>query len=514
MIIDKYKNFFYIKTKPQAQKNISSLTSKKSLVFFSSILVINSLFSTTFTSVATDLPEETGTENSSPVQSQSYRNWPAGPAISAEAAILIDANTGTILYEKNIHDEHAPASTTKILTALIASETCELDEMVHFSHEAVFNLEYGTSNMGMDENEALPMEEALYGILVASANETANAVAEHIGGTNEGFSKIMNEKAESLGAYNSNFSNPHGLYEEDHYTTAYDLSLIAREFFKNDLLCKMSSTRFYQIPQSPTQPDDDCYIDSSNKLFENQPYEYEYLVGSKTGYTDLARQTLVSAASKGGLKLICVILKAESPSQFTDTIALFDYGFSNFQPVSIAENEVKYSLEGSDSFSSEIDIFGNSTPVFSLNEEAYVVIPTTADFSDLQSTLDYDVESDSSIARINYTYYDTPVGRATIDFHIDNTNSLEFEETPVADSSQPQATSMDAPIAEETENVIFINVVKVLMWTILIVAIIILFIYLRALINSYHFNKRRRARIARRKKSVIRGEFDDFDFEK
>lgn len=502
-------NLLHKKNKPQFENKLSFLSCKKSLLLLSSVFIMNTVFSIPLITQASNASQQAEI----PTPSKGYRNWPTGPSVSAESAILIDANTGTILYEKNIHDKHAPASTTKILTSLIASENSELDEMVHFSHEAVFNLEPGSSNMGMDVGEALPMKEALYGVLVQSANETSNAVAEHIGETNEGFAKMMNEKAKSLGALNSNFINPHGLYDENHYTTAYDLSLIATEFFKNELLCKMSSTRYYHIPQSPTQPDDDCYIDSSNKLFANQTYEYEYLIGSKTGYTDLSRQTLVSAATKGGLKLICVILKTESPAQFTDTIALLDYGFSNFQPVSIVENEVKYALDSSDTFSTEMDIFGNSTPIFSLNEEAYVVIPTTAEFSDLQSTLDYDSESDSSFARINYTYYDTPVGQASIDLHIDKTNTLDFEETATTTSSLPDTTTGELPIAED-ENIIFVNVVKVIMWTILIVAIIILFIYLRALINSYHFNKRRRARIARRRKSIIRGEFDDFNFDK
>ena len=138
-----------------------------------------------------------------PVESNRIENWPAGPAIGAQSAILLEANTGVVLYAKNIDEKLYPASTTKLMTCLIAAENSQLDEMVTFSHDAVFNLEPGSSNIGIDEGQSMPMEECLYGILVASANEVANAVAEHIAGSQDAFAEMMNKKAAELGHQHS-----------------------------------------------------------------------------------------------------------------------------------------------------------------------------------------------------------------------------------------------------------------------------------------------------------------------
>ena len=171
-----------------------------------------------------------------PVQSNQTEDWPEGPAIGAEGAILLEANTGVILYAKNIHEKLYPASTTKLMTCLLAAENSSMDEIVTFSRDAVFSIEQGSSNIGIDAGQAMPMEECLYGILVASANEVAAAVAEHVAGSREAFIDMMNEKAVELGCMDTHFVNPHGLFDEQHYTTAYDLALIAKAFFQNELL--------------------------------------------------------------------------------------------------------------------------------------------------------------------------------------------------------------------------------------------------------------------------------------
>ena len=161
-----------------------------------------------------DLMEAMENRKSLPVQSNEIENWPDGPLIGAEAAIVVEANTGVILYSKNIHEKLYPASTTKILTCLIATENSSLDEIVSFSSNAVFSIEKGSSNMGMDVGQSITMEECLYGILVGSANEVANAVAEHIGGSTEGFAEMMNQKASELGCLDSHFANANGLHND------------------------------------------------------------------------------------------------------------------------------------------------------------------------------------------------------------------------------------------------------------------------------------------------------------
>lgn len=203
----------------------------------SAFLFIHFTFFTGLTAFAAPAStEEALTEaeerKSLPIQSNHTENWPAGPAIGAQSAILLEANTGVILYAKNIDEKAYPASTTKLMTCLLAAENCELNEMITFSHDAVFSLGPGSSNIGIDEGQAMTMEECFYGILVASANEVANAVAEHIAGSMDAFADMMNERAASLGCKNTHFVNAHGLHDENHYTSAYDLAIIARAFFK------------------------------------------------------------------------------------------------------------------------------------------------------------------------------------------------------------------------------------------------------------------------------------------
>lgn len=279
------------------------------------------------------------------VQTNQIENWPVGPAIGAQSAILLEANTSVILYAKNIDEKLYPASTTKLMTCLLAAENCKMDEVVTFSHDAVFSIETGSSNIGIDENEAMPMEECLYGILVASANEVANAVAEHVAGSMDAFTDMMNERAKQLGCKNTHFANAHGLHDDNHYTSAYDLALIAQAFFQNEHLSKIGNTASHHFEATDTQPDD--FIERNKHSLITGEIPCEGVKGGKTGFTSLARQTLVTCAEKNGMKLICVVMKEESPEQFYDTTKLFEYGFSNFSVVNVKENETNYSVQNS-----------------------------------------------------------------------------------------------------------------------------------------------------------------------
>lgn len=449
-----------------------------------------------------------------PVQSDEIENWPTGPQTSAQAAILMDANTGIILYAKNIHEKLYPASTTKILTSLLAMENGNLDDMVSFSHEAVFSVPLDGSNMGMDEGESIPLEEALYGILVASANEVSNAVAEYVSGSINDFIDLMNMRAAELGCTDSHFSNTNGLFDENHYTSAYDLALISRAFFQNEMLCKISNTARYHFEPTETQPDD-FYKKNKHQLV-NGEIPYEGIVGGKTGYTDQSRQTLVTCAEKNGMKLICVVFKEESPEQFTDTVELLNYGFQNFQILNVSENEEKFNIENVNFFQSDNDIFGNSKPILSIDTDSYVIVPNMAGFSDLDSMIDYHIAEDDHVAKIDYTYNDVYVGSAYVNlseyaesvyqFEIVKSASASEEETPVPISS--------ASSVSEEDGVIFINVKNVLIGILIFAASFICLFIIRALIVNNNNSKRRKNRVDRKKhrRERVRSNFDDFDF--
>lgn len=160
-------------------------------------------------------------------------SWPSAVSIEADGGILMEAQTGTVLFAKNEDQPYYPASITKILTALIVLEHCRLDEEVTFSHDDVYNVEAGSSTAGIDEGDVLTVRDCLYALMLASANESANALACHVSGSREAFAELMNQTAESLGCTGSHFANPSGLNDENHYTTAHDMALITRAAIQN-----------------------------------------------------------------------------------------------------------------------------------------------------------------------------------------------------------------------------------------------------------------------------------------
>ena len=426
-----------------------------------------------------------------PIQSNEIANWPQGPQIGAEGAILMEANTGTILYAKNIDEKLYPASTTKILTSLVAIENSDLDEMVTFSHDAVFSIEKGSSNMGMDEGQSIPMEQALYGILVYSANEVCNAVAEHIAGSMDAYVEMMNQKAAELGCTNSHFVTTNGLHDENHYTTPRDLATIACAFFSNPTLSKMSGTAYYHVPQSPTQPDDDVDLYTHN-LLTKKTYDYDGYVGGKTGFTSVARQTLVSCAERDGMKLICVIMKEESPNQFLDTIALFDYGFNNFQKVTIADQETGYTVQESTLFNSNNDIFFNSDPIIEIDPDAYIIMPNTVSFADLSSSLNYDDAQDSSsvLTTIAYEYQDVPLGFANVTI---SSSSAGDDFSSEMEGTASNSDTQDASDTEEgSDSILFINVIHVVIGLVIAFVLVLLIFGIVSFIRNYSFSSRRR----------------------
>lgn len=458
-----------------------------------------------------ELTEEAEERKSLPIQSNDIDNWPAGPAISAESAILMNIDTGSILYAKNIHKKSYPASTTKLLTCLIAAERGNFDDMITFSNDAVFSVPVGGSNMGMDVGESITFEQCLYGILVGSANEAANAIGEYISGSIDDFITLMNERAVELGCTDSHFMNTNGLHDDNHYTSAYDLALISSAFFQNDMLAKIGNTDRYEFKATATQPDD-FILRNKHKLITGEE-QYDGILGGKTGYTDQARQTLVTCAEQNGMRLVCVVFKEESPSQFTDTMELFDYGFHNFQLMNISENENRYQIESSGFLQTGNDIFGSSKPILSVDDNSFVIVPNTISFNDLDATIDYGTFEDNRIAQIRYSYHDTYVGSAYLELAADDASTYEFDTNLRNTDIDVQRVDSTAPESAQ-DNTIFINVKKVLIIILSISAAVIFLFVLRAFAINSKNARRRQNRVKRKqnRRDRIRSGFDDFDF--
>ncbi len=424
------------------------------------------------------------------IQSNQIPDWPAGPVVGAESAILMEADTGTILYAKNIHQRQYPASTTKILTTLIATERCSLDEIVSFSHDAVFDTPRDSSHIAMDVGQTLTMEQCLNAILIRSANEVSFAVAEHITGTSDWqvFADLMNERAAQLGCLNSHFANPNGLPDENHYTTAYDLAMIGRAFFANELLCQITLTRRLEIPASDTLPNPKLELNQM-AIIPGGTYAYEYLIGCKTGYTDTARSCLVSAAERDGMKLICVVMHDEAPCQYEDTIALFDYGFSNFEKVNISQTETKYDIDNTGLFYGGNDIFGSSTPILSLNRDDCIVLPRTLSLEDTDSSISYDTGNEKQAAVITYSYRGVELGSVRVNFNVSQSPGPEAD--PSGEPENPEDEPSNPPV-------IRINLVRIFMGAAVLAGILFLAALIRLLTKNYQFPERRHRRRGKR----------------
>jgi serine-type D-Ala-D-Ala carboxypeptidase (penicillin-binding protein 5/6) len=242
--------------------------------------------------------------------------------LESKAAILINLKTGKIIYGKNILEKHYPAITTKILTAIIALEKGKLSKTVLVGQRPTME---EPSKINLKNGEKMKLKDLLYATLVYSANDAAEAVAEYIGGTREGFAILMNKKARLLGCRNSNFVNPNGLPNKNHYTTAYDLALISRYAMKNSNFRSIVSTKSYNIKATNKSPSRN--ILSHNKMMLKAQYYYPGCTGIKTGYTLAANHTLVSSATRGNKQLLAVILD-DTSQPFNDAITMFNYGFS------------------------------------------------------------------------------------------------------------------------------------------------------------------------------------------
>ena len=336
--------------------------------------------------------------------------WPSNVSVEAQGAVLMDARSGAVIYGKNLHSVYYPASITKILTALIVIEHCNLDDIVTFSHDAIYNVEQGSSSAGLDVGDKMTVRDCLYAMLLKSANEVANALAEHTAGSVQNFAVLMNAKAKELGCQESHFNNPSGLNDPQHYTSAYDMALIAQAAFQNETFVTIDSSLYYDLPPTRHNPDGFRVYPGHRMLKKNAPQYYPGVIGGKTGYTMLAGNTLVTCAEKNGMKLITVILNGHQ-THYSDTKALLDFGFSNFQSVNIAEADGTYS-----SVSNDMTIAGlpaADLSVLHMQKDCYVTLPKTADISDAQSAISYELPESAppaAAARITYQYNDRQIG--------------------------------------------------------------------------------------------------------
>ncbi|MCB7319041.1 serine hydrolase [Lacrimispora sp. 210928-DFI.3.58] len=365
-------------------------------------------------------------------------DWPSDTGIQSEAGIVIDMDSGTVLFGQNIHEQKIPASITKILTALVVIENSSMEDMVTFSHDAVYNVEEGSGNkLNLEEGDVLSVRDCLYVMLLQSSNQAANALAEHVAGSREAFADKMNEKALEIGCRESHFANPSGLNDDTQRTSAYDMALIARAAYQNEQLLEINSTVKASLPPTINNPEGRTYSMEHQLLSTEDPSGENYYpdaIAGKTGYTSQAGQTLVTYARRGDRGEIAVTLKSTDFTHYSDTKTILDFGFARFKNVSIAENETAC-VTGEEPFVAGSESYDPSE--LYLEESAVITIPNNAEFSDAEMSLEALPENHpkQAVAKLVYTYNERRVGEAWL-----------FTTRPV----EPDALEAVSPAGEAT----------------------------------------------------------------
>lgn len=339
------------------------------------------------------------------------------PSTYSPSTLLMDLDSGKILYSKNANTRMYPASTTKIMTAILTIENCQLTDTAVASHNAIYSVPSGYTHASIQEGEELTIEQLLNVLLIPSANEAASILAEHIAGSVEAFADMMNEKAVEIGCKDTHFVNPNGVHDENHYSTAYDLALIGKYAMQYDVFRDIASKTSCSLPATDKYPREDRLFNTTNDLLrENYSraannYYYPYATAGKTGYTDAAQNCIVATAKKDDISLLAVVLHGERTEdglsqRALDCKTLFEYGFNNYKHEVIAHKG---------DVAREIEVSGGTNDSKNLNlvysEDITALVP-----------INYDVSSTTPNVKLTENMY-APISEGTnlgsITFSID-----------------------------------------------------------------------------------------------
>lgn len=349
------------------------------------------------------------------------------PDIQSETAVLINADTGQVLYQKDMDKRMYPASITKIMTGLLGLRYGNMTDNITVSENAVETVDPESANIALSPDEVLTMEQALYAISIASANDAANGIAETVGGSIDGFVSMMNEAAKEAGATNTHFNNANGLPDTDHYTTAHDMALITAQALQTPGFTEIFGAKRYKIPPTNKQPETRI-VNSSNR-FLNGDMIYDGMLISKAGWTNDAQHTLVTAASRNGTTLIAVVMKStDSLVKWSDTVSLFDYGFEQFERVTISKDAIL-----------------DAAPAdLRLSEADIMIDPDTYDISDIALLMPKDKSADNILISFGVPQLDEGAGEVEIPVNISVPSDDPADEPEVSLTTMVKASLRDA----------------------------------------------------------------------
>ncbi len=462
------------------------MKNKLKVIMLASVMTVVSFFNDgkEMVAKAADIAEIPSTEIESvynlPVDSNAWEGWVQGPQIYSESGIVMDIDSGAILYAKNIDDKHYPASITKVMTALVALQHYEMDETVHFTWDDIGFLEYGDAHIGIKPDEELTMEDCMFGMLLASANEVSHAIGAHMEGGYEEFLKIMNETSEVLGCQNSNWMNTHGLHDPEHYTSCRDMALIGSEVFQYEKFREITGTYQHTIPVTNITNETRTFQQNHKMLREWDNRYYEYCVGGKTGYTDQALTTLVTYATKKDannedVNLVAVVMRTHGGGNnaYVDTRAMLDYAFDNFSRIELTAESL-----------------GNEN-IVEVDDGAYVVLPNGVSLDALTMNVEAPADLGDKTGQIVCMYGDIPVGEAEMlitDEYYNQIHGIKEVKPDDKDSEDNRKNGL--------------NILKIMV--IVIVIFLILFILLMYYVSYKRRLMRRKRRQRRLKNKEIR----------
>ena len=449
---------------------------------------------------------------------QAAAKWPKGPekgSLSSASAIVMELSTGTVLYSKNIHKKHYPASITKIMTSLLTLENSSPSDVVTFTEAEAHGIETGSSSMYCVPGEKFTIEQVLYGIMLQSANEMCLVAADHVAGSVDNFVNMMNERVAQLGLKDTHFMNPNGLHNDDHYTSAYDMACIAREAWKNPSFQKICGTRTYKVKSTNKRKAGEIlggqllnHHQMINGYETGSRYEKDYVVGGKTGYTSMAHSTLVTFAEKDGMQLVSVIMKGNSskqgePNEYTDTAKILDFAFEKYS---------KHAVNGENSnvnenlFNTFDSYFNADQSPLRLSAESAVILPKGVGLKKAKQEIRYDnsvklQNGENVIGTVKYTYDGRMVGSTDIIYDSSKSAShLDEASRRIVDSEIKQIKTNNkrhAVILQKLSGIkySFYNMVSFFrdrVVLVIVAALVILLIVL--LVLNYRMNSRRKRR--------------------
>lgn len=373
---------------------------KKLILILSLILIILSVYFLPTVLAATDSSTATIEESSDININDLQTNSPS--------CILIDAKTGDILYAKDAYAKMYPASTTKLMTAILTLENCKLTDIATVSHNAIFSIPVGYSHANLKEGEELTIDQLLNVLLVPSANDAAVVLAEHISGSVDDFAVMMNRKAKEIGCLNTNFVNPNGIHHKNHYSTAYDLSLIGKYAMQFSDIMRIATVKQYTLPVTNKYDKTNRIFNATNALINNESLNknyYSYATGLKTGYTDSSGSCIVATAKKEDQELLAVILKGSSiNSRYIDCKTLFDYGFNQYTNTVLKEKndlikEIEIENATKETKNLKVLVKDNISVLLKNN----VNVSTLAPKIEIKSDLKAPISQNDVVGKITYT---------------------------------------------------------------------------------------------------------------